>query len=254
MSLAADRREWDDLARRDAMWAVASQAGRRGAWDVAAFLETGEAEVAGIMDGLGRERLMPATGRALDFGCGLGRLTRALATRFDEVVGVDLSAAMVEQARRLHADTPAATFLVNARPELAPLDDESFDLVLSLIALQHVSRRVAIRRYLAELVRVTRPGGTLVLQLPSRVAWRVRLHPLRLANRALRRLPAVPDALLARLVGHSMSLTALPEPEVRAVLEAAGATVVAAFPDGRTGSNAVPSLCYVATRGGAAAA
>ena len=43
-------------------------------------------------------------GRALDFGCGAGRLTRALAARFESVVGVDVADAMLDKARALNAD------------------------------------------------------------------------------------------------------------------------------------------------------
>ena len=121
--------------------------------------------------------------------------------------------------------------------------------MLSLIALQHVSSRDAIRSYIADFARVTAPGGVIVFQLPTHVGARIRLHPLRLLNRAVRRFRRSP-----RLMPWSMSLTALPEAEVRSILEAGGATVVGAFPDDRTGSDAVPSLSYVATARAAGAA
>ncbi len=249
MGLAADRREWDDLARRDAMWAVCSNDGRLGNWTPEEFLASGEAEVGGILAGLEGAGLAPQTGRALDFGCGLGRLTRALAARFDEVVGVDISAEMVARATALHANRPNLRFVANARADLEVLGEQRFDLVLSLIALQHVSSADAVRAYLGELARVAAPGGILVLQLPARVGRRVSGHPLRALNAAVRRLPSVPDPVLQRLVPYSMSLTALPEPEVRDLLADAGAPVVTAFGDRRTGSTSVPSLVYVARRG-----
>lgn len=230
------------------MWAVCSEPGRLGSWSPDDFLASGEAEVAGTLAGLAQAGLDVRTGSAVDFGCGLGRLSRALSLRFDAVTGVDISEEMVARARALHADRPNLRFVARGEPGLAVLDDGGADLVLSLIALQHVSSAAAVRGYLRSLVRVTAPGGILVLQLPSRVARRVRLHPLRVLNAAVRRLPSAPDPLLQRLVPYSMSLTGLPESEVRDLLADAGAPVVAAFGDRRTGSSAVPSLVYVARR------
>lgn len=246
MSLRIDEREWDDLAGRDALWAIASSR-EPGTWSDDEFLASGQAEVEGILAGLaGQDLLPPAMGSALDFGCGVGRLTRALGSRFEQAVGVDISAAMIDRARRLNADRPSCRFVHNTAPDLAVFEDGQFDFVLSLIALQHISSRDAIRSYVAEFARVTRPGGMIVFQLPSDVGRGIRHHPLRLLNRAVRRLPWSPDGVRARLMPFSMSLVGMPEAEVRELLRDSGARVVTAFADGRSGSDALPSVCYVA--------
>jgi len=248
VSLKADRREWDDLAREDGMWAVCSNPERRGSWTSEEFFATGEQEIAGMIAGLEEHELMPLAGRALDFGCGLGRLTRALSSRFDEVLGVDASPAMINDARRLNADVQNCSFALNERSDLAALPTASFHLVLSLITLQHVSSRAAIREYIREFVRVTAPGGTIVFQLPASVGWQVRLHPFRLLNRALRASPVAPRWALRRLMGYSMRLMSLPEDEVRSILGVCGASIEVAFSDNRMGTDVVPSLTYVARR------
>jgi len=248
MSLKADRREWDDLAQEDGMWAVHSDPQRRGSWTPEDFYATGEHEIARAMQALAEHDLAPATGRALDFGCGLGRLTRALAGRFDDVVGVDASRTMVDDATRLNADLDNCRFVLNERPDLSQLPSESFDFVLSFITLQHVSSRAAIRTYIREFARVAAPGGIVVFQLPTKIGWQIRLHPLRLLNRALRALPRPPRWALRRVMGYSMRLVGLPEAEVRGILASAGAPVAMALPDDRTGSEAAPSLTYVARR------
>src|ERR1700710_2962541 len=75
MSLRTDRREWNDLAQEDGMWAVHSDPQRRGSGTPDDFFATGEHEIATTMKGLEDHGLLPSrTGRALDFGCGLGRL------------------------------------------------------------------------------------------------------------------------------------------------------------------------------------
>jgi SAM-dependent methyltransferase len=247
MGLRADEREWNDLAARDAMWAVCSLPELRGRWTAEEFFDTGEREVAGVMGGLEAAGLAPARRhRALDFGCGVGRLTRALSTRFDEVVGVDLSDRMVEEARRANADRTNCRFIANSQPALSFLPTAGFDFVLSLIALQHVSSRRAISSYIREFVRVTAPGGVIAFQLPTKVSRRLRLHPLRVTNRIVRKLPWFPDAGLHALMPHSMALNDLSESQVRRLLTDAGAKVETAFPDGRTGTSVASSNFYVA--------
>ena len=250
MSLKADRREWNDLAEQDGMWAVHSDPERLGSWTADEFFATGETEIASVMAGLEAHGLRPQAGRALDFGCGMGRLTRALGQRFDAVVGIDTSHAMIAEARRLNAECENVSFELNERAGLPALESGSFDLVLSLITLQHVSSREAIREYVREFVRVTAPSGLIVFQLPTSVGWQIRLHPLRLLNRALRTAPVAPRWALKRLLPHSMSLVGLPEAEVRAVLAAAGAPVMVSLADNRTGSDAAPSMGYAARRQG----
>src|SRR3954454_10444590 len=97
--------DWNDLAALDPLWAIMSDARRKhGGGGTEAFLATGADEVEGLMRpaaGLG------APGRretALDFGCGVGRATHALARHFDRCVGVDVSPHMIKLARELHAD------------------------------------------------------------------------------------------------------------------------------------------------------
>lgn len=190
------------------------------------FLATGPRDVAPALARFaGLES--PVYGRALDFGCGLGRLTRALAEPFDEVVGVDIAPSMVEGARRVNADVPGVRFVVNDRADLRGVaDDATFDLVYSFIALQHVSSREAILGYVREFVRVVRPGGLVAFQLPSRIAPHLRLQPRRHAYRLLRRSGVSPRVLQDRLKLHPMAMRFVPEHRVRAALEDAGARVV----------------------------
>jgi 2-polyprenyl-3-methyl-5-hydroxy-6-metoxy-1,4-benzoquinol methylase len=102
--------------------------------------------------------------RALDFGCGVGRVTIPLASICDSVVGVDVSEAMLEEARR-NCD---ARGIVNV--ELLAADDRlsavsgSFDFIHSFIVLQHVSPRRGNRIVQALLERLSE-NGIAVLQL-----------------------------------------------------------------------------------------
>jgi SAM-dependent methyltransferase len=249
VSLSADRREWEALGRLDPLWAVATAADKRGGrWDEDEFFATGREEIDAAMGFLERELGLPQQRRrALDFGCGVGRLTRGLAAHFEQVVGVDISAPMVARARALNAAVPNARFEVNTAPDLAAFAGGEHDLVYSTIALQHVSDRDAIRAYVRDFVRLLAPGGLAVFQLPTHVPARVHAHPARVAARALRAVRAPERVIQRALGGRSMTLSALPEDEVRSLVEAAGGRVVHAQPDARTGSAAVPSLTYCAS-------
>jgi len=102
-----------------------------------------------------RTFLAPLEGdeRAVDVGTGAGTLALALAPLVREVVGVDLVPELLEEARR---DAPANVMFVEGDAAKLPFDDFSFDLSCSRRTLHHVSRpELAV----AELTRVTRPGG-----------------------------------------------------------------------------------------------
>src|SRR5204863_2500144 len=120
---------------------------RGGRWELERFLATGEADVEAALAPSDRSGRPAGRGRVLDFGCGVGRLARPFAARFDEYVGVDVAEGMVARARELHADLANCTFAAAA--DLAQLPDASFDLVYSNLVLQHLPDRAAVERYLA---------------------------------------------------------------------------------------------------------
>jgi ubiquinone/menaquinone biosynthesis C-methylase UbiE len=97
--------------------------------------------------------------RALDSGTGTGALAFALAPLVREVVGVDLVPELLELAHRHIGEFPNVSF-VEADATSLPFDGGSFDLACSLRTLHHVARpELAV----AELVRVTRPGGRVLV-------------------------------------------------------------------------------------------
>lgn len=227
MTLERHRSEWEKLAEHDALWAVLTEPDKRGGgWDAEEFLATGEAEIAEVLaaaERLGRPR---ARRSALDFGCGAGRLTRALAGRFERAVGIDISAAMVETAQRLNADVPGCEFRQNTTAELAQFRDGEFDLVYTSLVLQHLPSRELVRGYVAEFLRVAAGDGIVVFGVPDRISWPYRLAVTRRVYAALRRLGVAEETLLRRTPLTPMRMTALPERDVRAHLAALEADVL----------------------------
>lgn len=227
MSLERHRSEWEKLAEVDALWAVLTRPDKRGGrWNAAEFLATGEAEIAEVVAEVERLGLPARRRRALDFGCGAGRLTRALAARFDAAVGVDISAAMIETARRLNADVPGCEFRQNTTSNLGQFADGEFDLVYSSLVLQHLPSRELVRAYVAEFLRVTSPDGVVVFGVPDRISWPYRLAVTRRLYAGLRRLGVSEDTLLRRTPLTPMRMTAVPERDVRELLAGHGAEVV----------------------------
>lgn len=104
--------------------------------------------------------------KALDFGCGAGRLTLALGRRFREVHGVDVSPNMIAHAERFNRYPGKCVYHVNPASDLRIFRADDFDLVLSILTLQHVGPDLQ-KAYLREFIRVLKPGGAIYLQLPS---------------------------------------------------------------------------------------
>jgi ubiquinone/menaquinone biosynthesis C-methylase UbiE len=95
--------------------------------------------------------------RGLDVGCGEGETARRLRRRVPEVVGIDVDAASIEQARA-HGDD--IDYLVGDATEPSPaLPDASFDVVSAVGMLHHVDQRTG----LARLAALVRPGGMLLV-------------------------------------------------------------------------------------------
>jgi SAM-dependent methyltransferase len=183
--------------------------------------------------------------RALDVGCGLGRSTRALAPSFTTVCGVDVSRPLVLAARRLNHDLTNLSFTLSPGSDLRQFDTGAFDLVHSMLVLQHLPDSASIRSYIAEFVRVTAVRGLVVFQLPQHVPVPRRVQPRRRAYRLLRGLGMNPQTLYGRLGLDPMQVRAMPRDRVVTALRHAGAEVLAVEPDNLAA--AFPSATYYAS-------
>lgn len=233
--LVRHRRDWDELAAFDPLWAVLTQRDKKGGgWDLGEFMATGEREVAEVLDVVATHDRPRERGRALDFGCGVGRLTRALGERFAEVTGVDISEVMIGRARELHADRPNVTFVLNAAADLAVFESGTFDFVCTSYVLQHMPERKDALRFVAEFIRVLRPGGIAVVQMPAKIPWRARPMVRRRLYRLLRAVGLDPAFLIGPGRTNPMRMHAVSEADMRAWVESHGGRVVAIVPDEET--------------------
>jgi SAM-dependent methyltransferase len=249
VKVAREGERWDEIANQDPMWAIlAYPEGKYGRWSKRDFFRHGDERVDEFLThGLAFAR--PAGHQtALDFGCGIGRLTRALAPHFDSVTGLDISATMVERAREFNGDVANAEFRCNTRPDLAVFRDATFDLVACDIVLQHLPDRRTVQGYLGEFVRVLRPGGLLVFQLPASLPLAVRIQPRRSAYRLMRRAGLPARTLYWRLGLHPNRMLSVPAPRVAAWLQSCGATVLDVVTASSSAVAAVKENVYYVTR------
>jgi ubiquinone/menaquinone biosynthesis C-methylase UbiE len=158
--------------------------------------------------------------RALDVGCGTGRYSELMADRFDEVVGIDAAAGMVEFARA-HRARPNVTYAQGDVLRLEPADHGLFDVVLAFSLVLHVGTPETV---LGALRRVVAPGGRLIVVEPERPptwgqeGWQVDLA-FGVARAAFEATDDIEDAVTAlRLVlsPNWMKISRLSRPPTRA--------------------------------------
>jgi SAM-dependent methyltransferase len=232
MGFEATRRNWERLAQADPLWAVCTDPDKRhGRWDPAAFFATGEREVETVFRYLEARGLGPADcERGLDFGCGVGRLTRALSRRLAHVVGVDVSETMIRRARELNPELEGRVeWVVNRDADLRLFADGSFSFVYSSIVLQHIPRPQSLT-YVGEMMRLLKPGGLLVFQVPTRDRTPAALRGLRRLALAAANLVRVPP--VGPLAGLLMEMHVIPAEAVAAEASRRGCAVLDA-----TGTN-----------------
>jgi SAM-dependent methyltransferase len=226
------RTSWEAFARHDPLWAIVSVPAKRGnRWNLGEFFRNGAIELRHAFNGLRAGGIAVPRGRALDFGCGVGRLTQAIAERFDEVDGVDISPSMIAQAKQYNRHGERVRYHESAAARL-PFPDATFDFVFTKIVLQHVAVDLQ-RTYVREFLRVAKDGGLVVFQAVARALSGQGGH----AESPVE----TPDGT------YTIDMNVFPRHDVEATLAAAGGRLVHSFTDESAG-DAYESRFYAAVR------
>ena len=168
--LAHVEQVWSAYGREEAFFSVLTDPRylkeRLGVDDLAAFYASGEAEADRVAETLRRNRVEPdPSWRVLELGCGVGRVSAALARRYAGFRGVDISAEHLALARRHFAESGEMTGEFQLLSE-ALRDERPFDFFFSIIVLQHNPPPI-IRRLLDVFLAQVRPGGCAYFQVPA---------------------------------------------------------------------------------------
>ena len=124
---------WNQAALENPMTAILSNEPN---WDPSRFFETGRVWLDTHLAFAASANVTLEGRRAVDFGCGVGRMTEALARHYGHVTGVNISEEMVRLARQMRR-SPNVEYVQLPEPPL-PFDDRSVDLVYSTIVVQHI--------------------------------------------------------------------------------------------------------------------
>ena len=151
------------------------------------FVDTGDKEVQRYIRLLELQNIQFESSTLLEIGSGIGRMTSAFTNRCQKVIAADVDSAFLERCRQTVAqfgriDRLNTLHVVNGRTLV--LGDNTVDATFSYITLQHCQPQDAIE-LVNEAIRVTRSGGTIVLNFRTWVLSDVVLVPLGVAMRTL---------------------------------------------------------------------
>jgi ubiquinone/menaquinone biosynthesis C-methylase UbiE len=175
------RRDWDERAKKNAFHYIASW---RKEWDLNSFLSSGAEDYQRlVLPVLERCKIAPSGKVMVELGCGAGRMTSNFALHYERVIALDISAEMLERARRVHRGQRNILWLRASGSDLACLANDFADFAFSYLVLQHLPTEELVLAHVREILRVLRPGGAFLFQfngsesatmnLRGRIAWGV---------------------------------------------------------------------------------
>jgi ubiquinone/menaquinone biosynthesis C-methylase UbiE len=157
--------EWQSWGKQDPLYGVASLDGRnkRGdnPWTEDEFYEYGAKLWAGYRQQWETYGVNNAS--CVEIGCGAGRFTRQLSNYFASVDAVDVSPHMVERARA-NVNSKVSFHITDGT--VLPLDDASITAAFSCDVFQHFNANAFAENYFAQIFRVLKPGGSIMIHLP----------------------------------------------------------------------------------------
>jgi SAM-dependent methyltransferase len=147
---------WDRRAGEDPYYFVHSEQ-EYGRPDMEAFWGSGEEALSRLLSALGVE--LRQTDTVVEIGCGVGRVTRAIAARAGRILALDVSERMLELAREHNPELANVEWVHGDGASLRPVADGAADAVISHVVFQHIPDSAVSLGYVTEMGRVLGPGG-----------------------------------------------------------------------------------------------
>ena len=223
MGYKTSMKNWEGLAQNDALWSILTDKKLRGEkWDKSQFFDSGKQEVENILAFLKEQQVQPIDFElVMDFGCGAGRISRALSQHFNKVVGVDASPTMVALAEEENQEfADKVSFKLNQEEDLRQFPDNSFSMTFTVITLQHIPSAQSVG-FITEFIRLIKPGGLAVFQIPTKDVREFSfMQRLRTFLRIRERL-----ALIGIGKGFNMDMHPVSEDVIKQLVEKAGGEI-----------------------------
>lgn len=155
---------WDARAKENALYFVDNTLDY-GSPDAERFWREGQVALQHILDALGVE--LSPDDDVVEIGCGVGRITRALAAQARSVTAVDVSAEMLARAKAWTPDADNVHWVHGDGSSLAPVPEASVTACFSHVTFQHVPDPTITLGYVREMARVLKPGGWSAFQVSN---------------------------------------------------------------------------------------
>jgi len=231
LQLMFDRiaKAWQDFGHTEPHWSVMVDEAFKQAHigeNIEAFYDSGKHDVEFFLNFVRRSGISPSFEKALDYGCGVGRLTMALSDYARHVTGLDISPPHLRLGTERARDQGIANVAFETVAKVADLDRYTgFDLVISRIVLQHNPPPVMAAIY-AKLLLALAPGGMAVVQMPTYIHQQ-----------------SFSAARYLDTDQPQMEMNGLPQSIIFSIIEEAGCRVLEVREDESTGN--VPGLSHI---------
>lgn len=151
------KKDWNDRAEKNPYHYVSSF---RKDWDETSFFEWGEQQTKNAVDVfLKAQGFDPHDKVVLEIGCGPGRMTRALASRFSKVFAYDVSDKYIKMAIEKNSHLNNVNFYTNDGLTFPQVENESVDFAFSGWTMMHMPNKQVVEQNLREMARVLKKGG-----------------------------------------------------------------------------------------------
>lgn len=161
--------QWKALSETEIYWSVKTEEiylSKHLHSSIDSFFISGAAEVDRCIQAIKSSGLrVPSDGVCLEYGCGVGRVTRYLAEEFNRVVGVDISQEHIREARRIANDCNLYNTDFRLVDGFGPLTQVGYDIVFSTLVLQH-NPPPLMYCMISRLLSAVNKGGLAYFQVP----------------------------------------------------------------------------------------